>query len=129
MQFSDKRTPSFFSMDEDARVLRFDSFSKILSSGLRMGMVTGPAPLVERINLHTQATNLHPSGLPQMMVYRLLKGWREQGDGEGLERHLRFVCDFYRKQRDAFLVAADRHLQGLAEWLVKGNWDLGVCLG
>lgn len=27
------RVPSFLSMDEDGRVLRFDSFSKVLSSG------------------------------------------------------------------------------------------------
>lgn len=46
--------PSFFSIDEDARVLRFDSFSKILSAGLRLGWVTGPTPLVDRIILHIQ---------------------------------------------------------------------------
>jgi DNA-binding transcriptional MocR family regulator len=34
------------------RVLRFDSFSKILSSGLRLGMVTGPKALVDAINMH-----------------------------------------------------------------------------
>ncbi len=27
--------PSFLSMDEDGRVMRFDSFSKIFSSGIR----------------------------------------------------------------------------------------------
>ncbi len=27
--------PSFLSMDEDGRVIRFDSFSKIFSSGIR----------------------------------------------------------------------------------------------
>lgn len=46
--------PSFFAIDAEQRVLRFDSFSKILSAGLRLGWVTGPAPLVERIALHIQ---------------------------------------------------------------------------
>jgi len=41
-------------MDVDGRVLRFDSFSKILSSGIRIGWVSGPKPLVNRIVLHTQ---------------------------------------------------------------------------
>ena len=43
LQFGDDNTrpQSFFSMDTDGRVLRFDSFSKVLSSGIRLGWVTG----------------------------------------------------------------------------------------
>lgn len=56
LQFAsgDSRPRSFLSMDTEGRVLRFDSFSKVLSSGLRLGFVTGPSPLIERINLHMQ---------------------------------------------------------------------------
>ena len=56
LQFEEKdaRAPSFFSMDTEGRVLRFDSFSKILSSGIRLGFVTGPKPLIERLVLHMQ---------------------------------------------------------------------------
>jgi DNA-binding transcriptional MocR family regulator len=58
--------PFFFlllSLDQDlirtGRVIRFDSFSKILSSGLRLGFATGPAPLINNINLHVQVTECH----------------------------------------------------------------------
>ncbi len=34
------------------RVLRFDSLSKILSSGIRIGFVTGPTPLLDAIDRH-----------------------------------------------------------------------------
>jgi hypothetical protein len=34
------------------RVLRFDSFSKILSAGIRIGFVTGPAPLLDTMDRH-----------------------------------------------------------------------------
>ena len=54
LQFGATKAPSLFSMDEDGRVLRFDSFSKIVSSGLRLGFVTGPKPLVDQIVLHGQ---------------------------------------------------------------------------
>jgi kynurenine/2-aminoadipate aminotransferase len=58
LQFSaDSRVPSYFSLDKDGRVLRFDSFSKVLSSGMRLGFVTGPAPLIDRIVLHSQVTS------------------------------------------------------------------------
>ena len=56
LQFEEKelRPPSFLSMDTEARVVRFDSFSKILSSGIRLGFVTGPKPIIDRIVLHMQ---------------------------------------------------------------------------
>ena len=39
------------------RVLRFDSFSKILSAGIRIGFVTGPAPLLDAIDKHVSTSN------------------------------------------------------------------------
>jgi kynurenine/2-aminoadipate aminotransferase len=57
-----KDLKSFLSMDTDGRVLRFDSMSKLISSGMRIGFATGPPKLMERLNFHIQATNLHNSG-------------------------------------------------------------------
>ncbi|XP_004346830.1 aminoadipate aminotransferase [Capsaspora owczarzaki ATCC 30864] len=139
LQFTSPRVPSYLSFDIDDRVLRFDSLSKVLSAGMRLGYVTGPTPLVERIDLHSQATNLHASGSSQALAASLLKTWKTQmpkpeflaGDTSapydsgldlvklsipGFELHARHVAQFYRTQRDAFLAAANRHLKGLAEW-------------
>ena len=58
LQYLPDRPPSFLSMDTEGRVIRFDSFSKVLSSGVRLGFVTGPPPLIERINLHMQVSRL-----------------------------------------------------------------------
>ena len=45
------------SMDVDGRVIRVDSFSKIVAPGARLGFVTGPTPLVEKImNTRESAT-------------------------------------------------------------------------
>jgi tryptophan aminotransferase len=41
-------------------VLRFDSFSKILSSGIRIGFVTGPTPLLDVINRHVSHGQINP---------------------------------------------------------------------
>ncbi len=57
LQFGDK-IPSYFSMDVDGRVLRFDSLSKILSAGARLGWVSGPKPLIDRIILHGMVQSL-----------------------------------------------------------------------
>lgn len=112
LQFNKPWTPSFLSMDVDGRVIRADSFSKILSSGLRIGFITGPKPLVERIVLHTQVSTLQTSTFTQLLVSQLLHQWGE----EGFLAHVDRVIDFYRSQKDAILAAADKWLSGLAEW-------------
>ena len=76
LQFTNgNRIPSFYSMDTEGRVLRFDSFSKILSSGLRLGFVTGPKPLIERIMLHMQVSSMHTTSLSQFIALDLLNEW------------------------------------------------------
>jgi kynurenine/2-aminoadipate aminotransferase len=131
LSYTPARTPSLLSMDTDGRVLRTDSFSKVLSAGLRVGVLTGPPPLVDRINLHNQASIMHPSGLSQLAVLLLLRHWRvgESGSGGGggggavhgpptprstgsaaFEGHLARIRAFYSSQCDALLSAADTHL-------------------
>ncbi|XP_036280165.1 kynurenine/alpha-aminoadipate aminotransferase, mitochondrial isoform X1 [Pipistrellus kuhlii] len=112
LQFNKPWAPTFLSMDVDGRVIRADSFSKVLSSGLRIGFITGPKPLIERIVLHTQVSTLHTSTFTQLMVSQLLHQWGE----EGFLAHIERVIDYYRKQKDALLKAADKWLSGLAEW-------------
>lgn len=101
-------------MDTDGRVLRMDSFSKIVSAGLRVGYVTGPVQLLNRIVWHMQASVLCPPGITQVMISELLKEW---GD-EGFRNHITNLRNFYKSQRDVMLQAADTHLKGLCEWTV-----------
>lgn len=89
------------------RVLRFDSFSKIFSAGMRIGFVTAPLPLLERINLHIQGTNLHNCGVSQAMISKMLDAW---GGWDGLDAHLRRVSRFYGMRRDWIIEAAEKHL-------------------
>lgn len=112
LQFQKPWAPSFLSMDVDGRVIRTDSFSKILSSGLRIGFVTGPKPLVDRVVLHIQASTMHTSTFTQLMVSQLLQLWGP----EGFLKHIDSVVEFYRAQRDAMLSSADRWLKDVAEW-------------
>ena len=48
------RYPSYFALEaqesEVGRVLRFDSLSKILSAGMRIGFASGPEPLLDAID-------------------------------------------------------------------------------
>ena len=105
---------SFFSMDEDMRVLRFDSLSKVFSSGLRLGFVTGPVPLVEKVQLDQQASALHACGISQALTSNILDIWGP----EGLSQHLDGVRSFYRDRRDICHRLATKYLSDLADWAV-----------
>ncbi|RXN19021.1 kynurenine alpha-aminoadipate mitochondrial [Labeo rohita] len=112
LQFQKPWAPTFLSLDVDGRVLRTDSFSKILSSGLRIGFVTGPKPLVDRVVLHVQASTMHTSTFTQLIVSQLLHNWGQ----EGFFKHIDGVIEFYRSQRNAMLSSADKWLKDVAEW-------------
>lgn len=105
---------SFLSMDVEGRVLRMDSFSKVISAGLRLGLATGPAPLVEKMQIIQQCTSLHPSGLSQTILLSVLEHWGQQG----LAQHIDGIQHFYRTQRNHFLRALQTHLEGLVDYTV-----------
>ncbi|KAJ3395108.1 hypothetical protein HDU92_006193 [Lobulomyces angularis] len=109
LQFNEKRTPSYISFDKEQRVLRFDSFSKILSSGMRVGWATGPKPLIERLTLHGQASSLHTSNISQTFVLKILEHWN---GFEGFNNHCKEVTKFYEKRRDVFFKLCEKHLKG-----------------
>lgn len=67
LHFLDEQPISFLSLDTEGRVIRFDSMSKVLSSGLRLGWLTGPKQLVHYIELHIQSSILHSSTLSQVI--------------------------------------------------------------
>jgi len=110
------RPASYFSLELDepevGRVLRFDSLSKILSAGIRIGFTSGPEPLVAAMNLHTATANLQACSISQVITLKLLTSWGY----EGFFTHTRNVSQFYRQKRDVFERALHKHLEGLAEW-------------
>lgn len=95
--------------DPDAPVLTVGTFSKIIAPGLRVAWVTGPAPVIQRLALLKQVTDLHANSLTQRLVYRYVSG----GDLPGHVAHLRSA---YGAKRDAFLRALDERLTGQATW-------------
>ncbi|KNC78098.1 hypothetical protein SARC_09449 [Sphaeroforma arctica JP610] len=112
LQFSEKRISSMFSMCSDGRVLRCDSISKLISSGLRIGFVSAPTPILHRIMLHQQSSTLHTCGVSQGLVYALLNKWGP----DGFEEHVQKVTAMYAKRRDDFMASAKKHITGKAEF-------------
>ncbi|CAK5268112.1 unnamed protein product [Mycena citricolor] len=115
--YGKERAPSYFALERTeselvGRVLRFDSFSKILSAGMRLGFLSGPTPILRAIEAHTATSNLQTSSLVQVISAKLLSAWGV----DGFMLHTAGVSNFYREKRDIFQAAMVKHLSGLAEW-------------
>ncbi|XP_035681120.1 kynurenine/alpha-aminoadipate aminotransferase, mitochondrial-like isoform X2 [Branchiostoma floridae] len=117
IQFTKTPVPSYLSMDVDGRVIRFDSFSKILSAGMRIGFATGPQPLIEKLVYHMQVCTQHANTLSQMICLLILQDWGQ----EGFDAHMESVTEFYRKRRDIIVESCDTWLKDYAEWTVPDS--------
>ncbi|XP_029042797.1 kynurenine/alpha-aminoadipate aminotransferase, mitochondrial-like [Osmia bicornis bicornis] len=117
LHFLDKRPTTFLELDTVGRVIRLDSFSKILSAGMRLGVVTAHKEFIQKLTVHMETTSLHASSLSQMLLYQLLNSWGLQK----LQQHFEDVQKFYRERRDVMLSLIEKHLTGLAEWNVPNG--------
>lgn len=71
---------SYLSMDTSGRVIRLDTMSKILASGLRCGWLTVCAQIVSKFVARTEVTTAASSGVSQVMLYKLLdQTWGHEG--------------------------------------------------
>ncbi|KAL7296390.1 hypothetical protein TKK_0010403 [Trichogramma kaykai] len=114
LYFTDEAPRSFLSLDTEGRVIRVDSFSKVLSSGLRVGIITAPAQLIQSFELHMQSSHLHAPTLSQVILYKLLKSWGY----DKMMDHYRKIRKFYKDRRDTIVQLAREHLGDLVEFNV-----------
>jgi aromatic amino acid aminotransferase I len=106
-EFLANLVPSYLSMDVDGRVMRLDSFSKVLSPGSRVGWVTASQQLVEKYQKHADVSTQGPAGMSQLIVWKLLdEHWGHAGYLDWLI-HIRME---YTKRRNVILQACDKYL-------------------
>lgn len=56
-------------MDVDGRVVRVDTFAKLLGPGYRLGWVSGPPAVINKISLHFAAVSVGACSLSQVCVF------------------------------------------------------------
>ncbi|OCK73349.1 PLP-dependent transferase [Lepidopterella palustris CBS 459.81] len=106
-EFLRSLVPSLLSMDVDGRVMRMDSFSKVLSPGSRIGWITASEQVVTKYIMHADVSTQGPSGMSQLILFKLLdEHWGHAGYLDWLI-HIRLE---YTRRRDVILQACERFL-------------------
>jgi aromatic amino acid aminotransferase I len=106
-EFLEGLVPSLLSMDVDGRVMRMDSFSKVVVPGSRLGWVTASEQVIERYIRHSEVCNQGPSGFSQAILYKLLD---EHWGHEGYLKWLMNMRLEYTRRRDTLMAACEQYL-------------------
>ena len=106
-EFLSALIPSYLSLDTSGRVLRLDSFSKIIAPGSRCGWLTGSEQVIERFIRASEVNTQSPSGFSMTVLYKLLEdSWGHKGFFEWLM----FIRAEYTRRRDQIVNACEAHL-------------------
>ncbi len=90
LRFTGEFQPSFRHYLHD-NLMMLGSFSKVVAPGLRLGWIVAPPPLMDKLIIAKQASDLHSNYFSQRVLARFLQD-------NDLDRHLLTIKAVYKKQ-------------------------------
>ena len=100
LRYNGETIPSLYTMDIEGRVLLMKTFSKIFCPGFRLGWVVGPKPVIEKMVIAKQGTDLCTAAFVSMVAAFLLK------DGH-VDRQIEISKQLYRRKAAVMLDALE----------------------
>lgn len=104
--FVNSLVKAFIHLDTEGRVIRLDSFSKVLAPGTRTGWIVAQEKLLERIIRLNETSIQAPSGFSQALVQGLLGRWGQDGYIDWLIA----LRKEYTIKRDFTIKALEKHI-------------------
>ena len=101
LRFAGEAAPSMRTWLAGQAVL-LGSFSKTVAPGLRLGWICAPRPIMDKLVVAKQASDLHSNSLCQRIVHRYLTN-------HNLDEHIATIVAAYKGQRDAMVQAIESH--------------------
>lgn len=110
LRVSGERVETIKSMDKDGIVIYAGSFSKILAPGLRVAYCIGPKPVLAKMTVGKQASDVHTPCLNQMIVNE----WFKKYD---VAAHIAKIQDIYRKKLNLMCDCINKELGDFATYV------------
>ena len=109
LRYEGDNVPSIASQDNNGTVIYLETFSKILSPGLRLGWIIGPEDFIRKVTLAKQATDLCTSPFTQFIALEFTKrGY--------IEPHVELLKREYKKKKDEMLHALAEFFPENVRW-------------
>jgi 2-aminoadipate transaminase len=109
LRYEGDALPTLYALDGGNFVIYLGTFSKILSPGVRLGWSVGPRPVLEKMNIGKQASDLCSSSLTQLFVAAYFDSGRWQD-------YVQSLREIYRRRRDIMLDALAECLGPESRW-------------
>lgn len=103
LRFEGENVPTYKSMDTDGIVVYCGSFSKIISSGMRIGFVNANKALISKIVVAKQVEDVHTNVLFQMIVAEYIEKY-------DLDKHIESIRKLYARKAGLMLKALDEYM-------------------
>lgn len=91
LRFAGEPVPTVKSLDNNGRVIYCGSFSKIMSPGLRIGFVSAPKAIGEKMAVCKQTADVHTPVLTQMIASEFLNRYN-------IDDYIAKSCELYGKK-------------------------------
>jgi 2-aminoadipate transaminase len=108
LRYEGEPLPTLRSLDDEF-VIYASTFSKILSPGIRLGWATAPPPILQKMQVGKQSSDLCSSSISQYFVSAYF-------DAGPWEDYVRSLLEIYRRRRDVMLDALAEQFPREAEW-------------
>lgn len=102
VRFSGENIPSIKSLDTDGRVIYAGSFSKVMAPGMRVGFVSAPKEVIQKIIICKQVSDVHTNVLAQMICNTYMTKY-------DFPKHLEDIRAIYRQKCGLMLDLMDKH--------------------
>ncbi len=106
LRFEGATIPSIASLDAEGRVIILFTLSKLLSPGLRLGLLAGPQEVVEKATILKQSADLCTSSLSQCIAEGFFRLLQEKG----IRAYIQTLRNHYRRKCGAMLEALEKSM-------------------
>lgn len=128
LRFAGEEVPTIKSMDTEDRVIYCGSFSKILSSGMRVGFACGNNEIMQKFVVAKQGEDVHTNQFFQMLCAEYISNY-------DLDKHIEGIRKLYKTKGTAMIEALKKYMPkevkftspegGLFLWLtLPDNMDM-----